>query len=311
MTEEQKKIIEISQKLIGKPYKRGGDGLKEKAFDCSGLIRYIYYKIGYKLPKSTIFQAGWPEGEIFYKPLKNFQYQVGDVLFMRSNRGFYFDELFQNKKIYVGHNALYLGNNKIIHATTKFKKIIIQDIKEIIKNKNNKIVLVKRFLKPGKIFLTKKIPQYENYFEKYWQKRIYGIISLALIIDYYQKKLPDIKELFKKALEIKGYIKNVGWRHQSLAELAKFYNLKGKNYDFSHLNEFDAFTVSFSFLKEGPFIASIYKNFNPKNDGHLIVINGFVKNKVYFTDPHNPKKTKIDFEKFINGFKKRIIFISK
>ncbi len=311
MTKEQKKIINISKKLINKPYKRGGDGFQEKTFDCSGLIRYIYHQIGYKLPKSTIFQAGWPEGETFFNPFKKFKYQIGDVLFMRSDRGFYFDMLFQNKKIYIGHNALYIGNNKIINASSKFKKVVIQDIKELEKNKNYKITLVKRFLKPKPVFPIKKISQYQNSLEKYWQKRICGIVSLALIIDYYQKKLPVIEELFKKGLEINGYIKNIGWRHQSLVELAKFYNLKGKNYDFAYLNEFDAFIMSFSFLSQGPFIASVYKNFDPKNEGHLIVVNGFIKNKVYITDPQNLKKDKIDFEKFINGFKKRIIFIYK
>ena len=71
--------------------------------------------------------------------------ETGDILFMRSTRGYYNDELFSDRKIAIGHVAIYIGDSKIIHARSSINAVAEQELKDLIKNPNYKIVLVKRF----------------------------------------------------------------------------------------------------------------------------------------------------------------------
>lgn len=113
-----------ARKHVGKPYvwgarfKTHGD----LAFDCSYLTDYIYSLIGKFVGYTSLaqFELGEPvEGEL----------QVGDILFVNGvieksavdhyfvpdGRGGYVKKTpVQGKK--VGHNALYIGNGRVIHA---------------------------------------------------------------------------------------------------------------------------------------------------------------------------------------------------
>jgi len=64
---------------------------------------------------------------------------------MRGVRGFYRDDLFPNKEIYIGHVALYLGENKVIHAKKTAEKVVMQDLNEVVSNTKYRIILIKRY----------------------------------------------------------------------------------------------------------------------------------------------------------------------
>ncbi len=139
------KLIANAKKLAGKPYKYGAK--PEEApdvFDCSGFIQYIYEKIEIKIPRSAIEQA--EHGNV----VKNTdQLQPGDLIFLRGERGHY------NKKFPqgIGHIVMYLGNNEIIHATSKR----IKEKPEIIEKGRVKIEPAEKILRRKDIIAIKRI----------------------------------------------------------------------------------------------------------------------------------------------------------
>ncbi|MDI6733875.1 MAG: C40 family peptidase [Patescibacteria group bacterium] len=147
MIEEQKnKLVEMTKGLIGKPYKYGADPTEAPdCFDCSSFTQYVFKQIGIDLPRSAILQAADQKGkEIIPEPgFSNLE--IGDLLFIRSDRGFYYDELFQDRKIMIGHAMIYLDDDKVIHSRKNKNGVVIEGLNELIKEPNYTIILVKRF----------------------------------------------------------------------------------------------------------------------------------------------------------------------
>lgn len=95
-TEEEKgqTVAAFAQRFVGNPYVWGGTNLNSGA-DCSGFVGGIYRSFGYKLPRtsSDLRRAG---RKVSYKDK-----QPGDLI------------------CYSGHVAMYIGNGKIVHASTR------------------------------------------------------------------------------------------------------------------------------------------------------------------------------------------------
>ncbi len=141
------KLIAIAKSLAGRPYKYGAKSSEAPHyFDCSGFIQYIYKIIGIKLPRSTIEQAA------IGREVKNRNaFMPGDLIFLRGKSGHY------NKKFPtgIGHVVMYLGDKKIIHASSKrtanrpkiieIGKVKIEPLGKILKRKD--IVVIKRILR--------------------------------------------------------------------------------------------------------------------------------------------------------------------
>ena len=87
-------LIATAQKYLGAPYKYGGYSLTN-GIDCVQFIRQMYAKYGIKLPngKNALKHVGTSVSFANAKP--------GDII------------------CYSNHYALYMGNNTIIHATSK------------------------------------------------------------------------------------------------------------------------------------------------------------------------------------------------
>ena len=90
--EAGKCIVKYAKKFIGNPYRSGGTSLT-KGTDCSGFTKAIYAHFGFTLPRTSSEQrhAGYKVSWGCKKP--------GDII------------------CYSGHVAIYMGNNKIIHAS--------------------------------------------------------------------------------------------------------------------------------------------------------------------------------------------------
>ena len=101
-------IAEFSKQFIGNPYVSGGTSLTNGA-DCSGFVQTIFKTFGYKLPRTTSEQASIGTGVLLE------DIEVGDII----SYGY---------GSYVTHSALYIGNNKIIHASTPEGGIRIDNI---------------------------------------------------------------------------------------------------------------------------------------------------------------------------------------
>jgi cell wall-associated NlpC family hydrolase len=87
-------VVNYAKKFLGNPYVYGGTSLTKGA-DCSGFTQSIYKHFGYKIPRSSSSQrsAG--------KKVSWSNKKAGDLI------------------CYYGHVAIYMGNNKVIHASSK------------------------------------------------------------------------------------------------------------------------------------------------------------------------------------------------
>lgn len=87
-------VVDYAKNFVGNPYKYGGTSLT-KGTDCSGFVLSVYKKFGYDLPHSSKSQR------TVGKKVSNLsKAKPGDII------------------CYRGHVAIYMGNNKIIHAST-------------------------------------------------------------------------------------------------------------------------------------------------------------------------------------------------
>jgi len=156
--------------------------------------------------------------------------------------------------------------------------------------------------------------QYYDIDDDKWQGRSCGIVSLAMVLEYYGIQV-GMDELIKLGLEKNGYINKIGWKHQIICDLAKHYGLEACR------TEEDTVDSLMEALEQNePVIISIHKNFEPENGGHLTVLNGyFVSNQelmgFYVNDPvgasYKHQNQFIKLEKFLCGWKKRAIYVKK
>ena len=110
-------VAKFAQRFVGNPYVWGGTNLNTGA-DCSGFIGSVYRSFGYSLPRSSydLRKAG--------RKVSYSNKQPGDII------------------CYEGHVAMYIGNGKIVHASSKKTGIKISP-----RANYRKIVCVRRIVK--------------------------------------------------------------------------------------------------------------------------------------------------------------------
>ena len=91
------KIVELSNSLIGIPYKYGGYDLE--GFDCSGFVYYVYDSFGIKLPRTAKKQAK------IKKKIKLKRAKPADILAFKLKRQW--------------HTAIYTGKDLFIHSPSR------------------------------------------------------------------------------------------------------------------------------------------------------------------------------------------------
>ena len=87
------RAVQIALKAVGVPYRWGGES-PASGFDCSGLVRWAYGRVGIDLPHSSYALYG--EG----RRVPATRMEPGDVLFFEG----------------LGHVGLYLGHGRMVHA---------------------------------------------------------------------------------------------------------------------------------------------------------------------------------------------------
>ena len=90
---KRNEVVAYAKKFVGNPYVYGGSSLT-KGTDCSGFTMSVYKKFGYSLPHHAASQRS--SGK---KVANLSKAKPGDLI------------------CYDGHVALYIGNNKIVHAS--------------------------------------------------------------------------------------------------------------------------------------------------------------------------------------------------
>lgn len=98
-------IVNIAKKKVGNRYILGSTG--PYAFDCSGLVVYSYRKAtGKTLPRTSYSQRS------AIRRVKPQNRKPGDLVFFNGN----------------GHVAIYMGKNKIVHASNPSRGVRIDSI---------------------------------------------------------------------------------------------------------------------------------------------------------------------------------------
>jgi cell wall-associated NlpC family hydrolase len=92
VTKLRRRVVRTALAERGVPYVYGGDS--RSGFDCSGLVRFVYGRIGISLPHYSGGQ--WERG--ISVPRRALQ--PGDLLFFRG----------------LGHVAIYIGHGLMVHA---------------------------------------------------------------------------------------------------------------------------------------------------------------------------------------------------
>jgi len=88
-------VVNYALKFVGNPYKYGGNSLTN-GIDCSGFVKQVYAHFGVSLPRtsSSLRSVGKKVGSLS-------KAKPGDII------------------CYSGHVAIYMGGNKIVHASNK------------------------------------------------------------------------------------------------------------------------------------------------------------------------------------------------
>jgi peptidoglycan DL-endopeptidase CwlO len=92
----------IALEAVGIPYRWGG-ATPASGFDCSGLVRWAYGRVGIDLPHNSYALYG--EG----RRVSRSHMEAGDVLFFSG----------------LGHVGLYLGRGRMVHAPYSGKDVEI------------------------------------------------------------------------------------------------------------------------------------------------------------------------------------------
>ncbi|HEY9074530.1 MAG TPA: C40 family peptidase [Desulfobaccales bacterium] len=98
------------------PYALGASLQTGSATDCSGFVQFIYHGFKIDLPRSSAEQA--QVGKTVTREMDFSKLLPGDLLFFR--RGGY----------HVGHAGIYLGDGKMIHASTYRTGVTVTDLRQ-------------------------------------------------------------------------------------------------------------------------------------------------------------------------------------
>jgi cell wall-associated NlpC family hydrolase len=100
------RAVRIAAEQLGTPYRYAG--MSPRGFDCSGLVAYVYGKLGVDLPHNAAAQYSYG------RPVRRSELRPGDLVFFHG----------------LGHVGLYVGHGKIIHAPQSGERVEIQSLAE-------------------------------------------------------------------------------------------------------------------------------------------------------------------------------------
>ncbi|UVM61119.1 C40 family peptidase [Pseudomonas sp. B21-010] len=109
-TKTSSNVLSRAVNVLGTPYRWGGSS-PSKGFDCSGLVKYAFNDATFDLPRTSNAMAAGHGEKVERKDLK-----PGDLIF------------FKLKSRRVNHVAIYLGNDRFIHAPRRGKSVSIDTL---------------------------------------------------------------------------------------------------------------------------------------------------------------------------------------
>ena len=109
------KVVELAKKQLGKKYVWAANG--PNSFDCSGLTKYIFGKVGINLERVSYNQA--TQG--IYVAKANLQ--PGDLVFFSGINS-------SSKSAKISHVGIYIGNGKFVHAANSKRGVVTDELSD-------------------------------------------------------------------------------------------------------------------------------------------------------------------------------------
>ncbi len=106
-------LLKEAKEHLGKSYVWGAIGPAK--FDCSGFTSFVCRKNGISIPRTSIMQ-----GEVGIKVVRK-ELKEGDLIFFDTSK---------EKKGYITHVGIYLGDNNFIHASSANKEVVISSLNQ-------------------------------------------------------------------------------------------------------------------------------------------------------------------------------------
>ena len=149
--------------------------------------------------------------------------------------------------------------------------------------------------------------QYDAEHDLEWSHRICAICSLWILLKHHNSKFNlSVMDLVKKGLGKNGYIENIGWKHETIVELAKDFGLDiqyVKKFFYTPEEKESGLLIINHNLENGqPVLVSVHRS----QGSHMLVVHGFKESDgevvgYYIQDPdgrvngHNYFLTKQEF----------------
>ncbi len=114
----RQRVVEIARSALGVPYRYSGRTMS--AFDCSGLVKYVFEAIGYRnIPHGADPQARQLGTRIDVSGKDYSRLLPGDLLFFSRGSGYH-------------HVGIYIGNNQMIHASSTHGRVVVTDLQNYV-----------------------------------------------------------------------------------------------------------------------------------------------------------------------------------
>lgn len=116
-----------------------------------------------------------------------------------------------------------------------------------------------------------------------WSRYSCGICVLKMLMVFRKPELQDIPimTLLNQAVEINGYIENIGWKHQTLVDVAAQYGVamefQKEFYDTPDKKKIGIKVINGKLKSGMPIAVSVLKEFNVPSSAHLVVVESLVK----------------------------------
>lgn len=203
----EKNIPELAKDLLGKKYKWGASVSYDspELFDCSSFVSYVFSRSGLVIPRITADQF------VYGSEISKENLLPGDLVFANTGtleHGIHFEtkEFLPGTKIESGvdHVGIYIGDNKIIHATELNNAgVILEDLNNSERFKN--IVGYRSYYNHGEDRFVVKIPNERidliNVSGKFEMKQRDLIEEVGRLIGY--------DSIQSKSIEIENYIPQI------------------------------------------------------------------------------------------------------
>jgi len=107
-TDATKQLKKSAFSFLGTRYRFGGNS--RSGMDCSSFVQHVFRELDINLPRTAREQYGTGA------PVTSYDLQKGDLVFFRTYAS------------YPSHVGIYLGENKMIHASSRDRKVVISSM---------------------------------------------------------------------------------------------------------------------------------------------------------------------------------------